>query len=79
MEMFIVAYSGDEINIRSKASDESFCHNQMTDMYEWALSRYPDRKYGDSATYNNQNWGAVMADNAADALKAFLEKNSLMR
>jgi len=74
MEEYIVAYRRTEANIRSKAVDESFFHNQMTDMYKWALSHYLDREWGDCAPWNNQLWCTVMADNAFDALNACLKK-----
>lgn len=72
---YIVAYSGSEANIRRKKKDEDFCHNTMNDLYICALSRYPDKTYGDIVAYNNQLWGVVDAENAANALTVFLKKD----
>ena len=71
---YIVAYNSSEVNIRCKCDDIDFCHNEMNDMYIWALSRYPDKTYGDIVAYNNQDWCVVDAENAADALKVYFEK-----
>ena len=72
MDEFIVAYRSDEINVRAKNVDVQFCHCQMSDMYDFALSLYPEYNYGDIIPWNNQFWGIVRADNAANALLEFM-------
>lgn len=79
MQEFIVAYNFREINIRQKADDEQFCHNEMTERYGWALSHHKDRNYGDIVGWNNQFWGVVEAESSAEALSVFMEKMKEVR
>lgn len=73
MQEFIVAYNSRECNIRQKADDEQFCHDEMTKMYDWELSHH-NCVYGDIIGWNNQFWGVVEAENSYEALIIFMEK-----
>ena len=68
MEEYVVAFTGDEVNVRSVTADKTFCRSEMIDMYTSALSRYTGQKYGDAIPWNNQIWTVVRAENAIDAL-----------
>ena len=79
MEKYIVAYSPSEVNIRQAIIDEKYCHCKMTNMYKLALSRYKDKVFGDLVAYNNQFWCSVEANNSADALRKFFDKEAMQR
>lgn len=71
---YIVAYDSTEAKVRLLMHDRKFYNREMLDTFLRALSRFPDKNRDDIVGYNNQYWGIVDADNAKEALDAFMSK-----
>ena len=66
---FIVAYSTSRCDI-----GRAIYYSNLVSEYQYALSRWSYKKWGDIVGYNNQSWCSVRAENAADALNEFFKK-----